>query len=171
MKAPLVFLLVLAAGRAPCGVQEQTREKAPVVPTPANVQVSLTTVTPNEIHLGQKPGQATVTVQIHHQLIPQGQTQTVDLEVATYSTTPPKGVGASYSPSLQQAAMSGAPGVAVETVELSRVSCPTGFFTCTIVVLASLANASSGLTILQPDPVTDARATLTVYSQQPGQRH
>jgi len=132
----------------------------------------MVTLAPKEIRLGQEPEQATVTVQIHHQLIPEGRTETVDLEVGNYSTTPlRKGVDATYTPSTQKVTLSGNAGVVVERAQVSKPTCPAGFSTCTIVIYASLANPSAGVTILQPDPATNAQATLTIRNQQPGQGH
>jgi len=172
MNAALLLLLLLVAGHAPNSAQAQTRKRAPTVPTTPFVQVSMVTLAPKEIRLGQEPEQATVTVQIHHQLIPEGQTETVELEVGNYSTTPlQKGVDAAYTPSTQKVTLSGNAGVVVEKAQVSKPSCPTGIPTCTIVIYASLANPSPGVIIVQPDPATNAQATLTIHNQQPGHGH
>jgi hypothetical protein len=147
------------------------QKKAPNAPEPASVQVSMVTIAPKEIRLGQGPDRATVTVQVWHQLTPEGQAQTADLEVGDFSTNPPKGVGATYTPSIQRVTLSGPPGVVIKTVEVSKPSCPTGVSTCALVIWASLANPSAGLRILRPDPATNAQATLTIHNQQPGQGH
>jgi hypothetical protein len=172
MKAALVLMLAFVAGQAPNTAQQQTPKRAPTVPTTPSVQVSLTTVAPEEIRLGQAPDRATVTVQIAHQLVPHGRTETVDLEVGDYSTTPPeKGVDATYTPSVQRVTLSGAAGVVDKTVEVSKPSCPTAVSKCTLVIGASLANPSAGVRIVLPDPATNAQATLTIHNQQPGQGH
>jgi hypothetical protein len=172
MKAALVLTLAFVAGQAPNSAQEQTRKRAPTVPTTPFVQVSMVTLAPKEIRLGQGSDRAMVTVQVWHQVIPEGRTETVDLEVCTFSTTPPKkGTDATYTPSVQRVTLTGAGGVVDKTVEVSKPLCPTDVPTCTLVIGASLANPSAGVTILQPDPATNAQATLTIRNQQPGQAH
>jgi len=102
-----------------------------------------------------------VTVQVWHQVIPEGRTETVDLAVGTYSTTPPD-ASLGYSPATQQIPLSGAFGVVDKTVEVSKPTCPAGVSKCTLVMWASLINPSAGVRILQPDPATNARATIAV---------
>lgn len=165
MESGVVFALLaaLAMGHAPSSPQEKSPEEAARTPALATVQISQTTIKPKDIHASQKGKQATavVNVTIVHQVIPEDQPQSVTLEVSNYYSTPPDAT-ARYKPAVQKVTISGKPGVVNAQVEVSRPSCPAGFPTCTIVVEASLANPSSGLTILQPDPATNSQATLAI---------
>jgi hypothetical protein len=125
------------------------------------VQVSKTTVIPTDLHSG---GTAVVTVSIFQQSIPKGHTETVTLEVGTGRALPQSpDSAATYSPAEQAVHLSGDSGNEVARVKVPAKSSPSGHSSCTIIILASLAKPSAGITIKDSDPPDDGQATLTIY--------
>lgn len=137
----------------------QTGGSATVVPY---VQIQMTTVSPTSIHTNTDPRNATISVQIFHQAIPQGTNASVSLQVGTASTIPPSGVAVSYNPANQQVTLPpGDSGKVTCTVEVYGAQGPSG--QSTVNNLATLSNPT-GVTITAPSPGTNAQIPLTVIN-------
>lgn len=134
----------------------QSQGSASVVPY---VQIKLTTVSPNTIYIGGNPNSATITVTVFHQGIQSGSSGSVTLEVGTGVQDPQGAATLSYTPTSYVLIYAGGQ-ASGDTDTTFTVDSPNGS-SSTVTVQADLIGAS-GVTIKDPNPATNANATLNV---------
>jgi len=120
----------------------------------AYAQISSTTVAPSTIGPHDS---ATVTVQVFHQDTTGISSPQVTVLIGTYSADP-SGLTVTYSPTSRVVSLSGQQGKVTATF---TVSSPSDMGTVVIQATLSSASPAGQITIKDPNPATNARATLS----------
>lgn len=173
--ASCLAVLAICGGLSPDRANPEPQSSRPVTGS-ATVEISLVRVEPTDVSVNTnesvKRQVATVTVQLQHE--PLLSTESVTLEVGTYTASPNGAATAvTYDPYVQTVEFSPGPqGMTVAHPIAVRALRADDLSDATIGITAVLRNPSSGLRIVHDDPdLSNHYATLSIRGQKRRRSH